>query len=223
MKKILCILLVVALLAAVMCVPAFAANESDADEGYLLYNGVKLPDYRDFYNEVVVGEGLQLPYQFIYSYEGEYRLVLSPVPVVAATGPFYESIVTFILFLEEAYTFDLRLSSDGSYWEWYDSVEHPVNDVYDTVESMDGFVWSNFDVVEQADSSVYFAATTPEPISESNPLTDDIFPAVDDTLDTGLSMVGTVAKTVVQQPLLLICFTVGFVGIGVALFKRIRK
>jgi len=51
----------------------------------------------------------------------------------------------------------------------------------------------------------------------------DTIDAVDTTLNTGVSMLGSVAQTIATTPLLFVCFTVGFIGLGVALFKRIRK
>lgn len=50
-----------------------------------------------------------------------------------------------------------------------------------------------------------------------------IIAAIGDVFEAGMTMAGTVATTVTGNPLLLLGVVVGFVGIGVGLFKRLLR
>jgi len=51
----------------------------------------------------------------------------------------------------------------------------------------------------------------------------NVLTSIGDVFEASIGWVGTVAETVAQQPLLLVGFVVGFIGLGVGLFKRLSR
>jgi len=212
-KKILCILLVLAIVASVLCVPAFAA-----DDRITTIDGVELP---------LLPSGIEYS---VYKYA-----------IVATDSTSYVSIYLFDAVGDVFYG---TTNDDGSVSVIFRGEKKVKASSFDRIS----FTWGSwrddaygaidrysFNVIASS-FDIYDSNTGELLVTKSDFYTDDghVYPfdfqgvnvyldSVGETLNTGVLMLGSVAQTIATNPLLFICFTVGFIGLGVALFKRIRK
>lgn len=198
MKKLICIMLVIALVACMLCVPAFAAYTDPVVVG----------------DEIIPNVDMDSSYSYWFvlrNYDGELELCFTDIPLYVVV----ENVKTSDNTSFECFS----LNDDGS--DWNGDVKRKEVPAGATYTYLDDLIASNYDIL-YADSDVPAFEKSEFKEVGGGTLSDTI-DAVDVTLDTGLGMVNSVAETIASSPLLFICFAVGFVGIGVVLFKRIRK
>ena len=216
MKKILCILLVLAIVASFLCVPAFAA-----DDRIITVDGVELPllpsgtDYSVYKYAIVVKDSAGNLSLYLFDDVGE----------VSYDRTNDDGSVKVYFRGEKNFK---SSSFNSSLFKWYGWGGGLLN----AIDRMSyNIIASSFDIYDSNTGDLL--------VPKIDFYTDDgrVYPtdfmikqgfydtidAVDTTLNTGVSMLGSVAQTIATTPLLFICFTVGFIGLGVALFRRIRK
>lgn len=220
MKKVISIILVIALVACMLCVPAFASYREE--EGTYINIGddgsefLALPSGVDFsqYEWLIVAK------------RGNFYEVYALVSA-RYVGCYYNNDTLNFIFRDvvgDRYSY----STANYTQEW--SCRSISSGTYVVEDAT--FIYSNFDILNK-DNSIFFPASSSPLVTADGRVYPDDFvlkedfhntvDAVDATLGTGLGMVNSVAKTIASSPLLFVCFAVGFIGIGAALFKRIRK